>query len=215
LLPSPVHSNWRIYVSDPHTGLRGVYFVTNAIASTPHALAARLLSEGMPMHVFRRAAVQVSNDRTCRVVLDPGPGSAPDLEAVLRPSDAVLPGPPWSECFGSYAAMLAYCVPQDRAFSSQPWYGRITRQEISLRIPLESCEPMAGAVHSHVAAAYVGDALPLCFRVGKVAFCFEREEHDQRVRESVALRLGVAQACACLALPPVQREVCLADISPS
>ncbi len=218
LLPSPVHSNWRIYVFDPHTGVRGVYFVTNAIASTPHALAARLLSEGMPMHVFRNAAVQVAppspppipggekynsppvpgggeGGATCRVLLDPGQGSAPDLEVALRPSDAVLPGPPWSECFENYTAMLAYCVSQDRAFSSQPWYGRITRQEISLRIPLESCEPLAGEVHSHVAAAYVGDAAPLCFRVGKVAFCFEREEHDQRVRESVALRLSVAQAC--------------------
>ena len=213
LLPSPVHSNWRIYVVDPHTELRGVYFVTNAIASTPHALAARLLSEGMPMHVFRHAAVQARNDRTCRIQLDPGSGSAPDLEAVLRPSDAVLPGPPWNECFENYTALLAYCVSQDRAFSSQPWYGRITRQEISLRIPLESCEPMAGEVRSHVAAAYVGDAAPLCFRVGKVAFCFEREEHDQRVRESVAICLGVAQAC--LALPPARREVCLADNGPS
>ncbi len=207
LLPSPVHSNWRIYVFDPHSGMRGVYFVTNAVASTPHALAARLLSEGMPMHVFRNAAVQAGDDRTCRIVLDPGQGSAPDLEAVLRPSDAVLPGSPWNECFESYTAMLAYCVSQDRAFSSQPWYGRITRQEISLRIPLESCEPMAGEVHSHVAAAYVGDATPLCFRVGKVAFCFEREEHDPRVRESVALQLGVAQAC--LALPPAKGKECL------
>lgn len=204
LLPSPVHSNWRIYVLDPQTGLRGVYFVTNAIASTPHALAARLLSEGMPMHVFRQGAVEVSNDRTCRILLDPGQGSAPDLEAVLRPSDPVLPGPPWSDCFENHLAFLSYCVPQDRAFSSQPWYDRITRQEIAIQIPLESCEPLTGEVRSHVAAAYVGDAEPLCFRVGRVAFCFEREEHDQRAREPIALRLGVAQAC--LALPPARCE---------
>jgi hypothetical protein len=195
LLPSPVHSNWRIYVHDPHTGLRGVYFVTNAIASTAHALAARLLSEGMPMHALRRAVVEVGDERTCRVLLDPGAGSAPDLEAELRPGDAVLPGPPWSECFDSYHTLLAYCVPQDRAFSSQPWYGRITRQEIALAIPLETCEPLAGTVRSHVAAAFVGDAVPLCFRVGRVAFCFEREEYDPRLRESVVPRLGVAQAC--------------------
>ncbi len=68
LLPSPVHSNWRIYVFDPHSGMRGVYFVTNAVASTPHALAARLLSEGMPMHVFRNAAVQAGDE--------PGGGAA-------------------------------------------------------------------------------------------------------------------------------------------
>ncbi len=77
LLPSPVHSNWRIYVHDPHTGLPGIYFVTNAINSTVHALAARLLSEGMPMHALRHAAVQVRADRACRVLLDPGSGSAP------------------------------------------------------------------------------------------------------------------------------------------
>src|SRR5579875_53128 len=209
LLPSPVQSNCRLYVVDPHTGLRGVYFVTNAIASTAYALTARLLSEGLPMHVFLLADVQVGSDRTCRVLLDPGPGSAPDLEAVLRPSDAVLPGTPWNECFANYAALLAYCVPQNRAFSSQPWYGRITRQEVAVRIPLESCEPLAGVVRSHVATTYIGEAAPLCFRVGRAAFCFEREEYDQRVRESIALRFGVAQAC--LALPPTQREACLAE----
>jgi hypothetical protein len=204
LLPSPVHSNWRIYVVDPLTGLRGIYFVTNAITSTLHALAARLLSEGMPMHVFRRAIIQVGEDRTGQLLLDPGEGSAPDLEAELRPGDAVLLGQPWNECFDSHSALLAYCVPQDRAFSSQPWYGRITRQEIALGIPLESCEPLAGVVRSHVATAYVGDASPLCFRVGRVAFCFEREFYDARERETVALRLGVAQAC--LALPPTRRN---------
>jgi hypothetical protein len=206
VLPSPVHSNWRIYVHDPNTGMRGIYFVTNAINSTLHALAARLLSEGMPMHVLRQAEMRVGADRVCRVRLDPGAGSGPDLEAVLHPGDALLPGPPWCECFDSYQTMLAYCVPQDRAFSSQSWYGRITRQEITLRIPLESCEPLAGDVHSRAVRAFVGEAQPLCFRVGRVAFCFEREEYDQRVRERIALGLGVAQAC--LALPPARREVC-------
>ncbi len=195
LLPSPVHTNWRLYVHDPHSGLPGVYFVTNAISSTPHALAARLLSEGMPMHALHRAAVAVGADHVCRVRLDPGTGSAPDLEAALRPNGAALPGPPWSECFDSYRAFLAYCVPQDRAFSSQPWYGRITRQEIALEIPLDSCEPLAGEVRSRAAAVFVGEAEPLCFRVARVAFCFEREEYDQRVGESAALRLGIAQAC--------------------
>lgn len=195
LLPSPIHSNWRIYVVDPHTRLRGVYFVTNAIASTLHALGARLLSEGMPMHALQAAAVQVGPDRTWRILLDPGAGSAPDLEAELTSSAAFLPGTPWTECFDDYRAFLAYCVAQDRAFSSQPWYGRITRQEIVLAISLESCEPLAGQVRSHVAAAYVGDAEPLCFRVGRVAFCFEREEYDVRLRESAPMILPVPQTC--------------------
>jgi hypothetical protein len=194
LLPSPVHSNWRVYVHDPQTGLPGVYFVTNAITSTLHALAARLLSEGMPMHVLRRGAVRVAADRSCRLLLDPGAGSAPDAEAVLGPGDAALPGPPWGECFASYRALLEYCVPQDRALSAQPWYNRVTRQEIALGIPLESCEPLAGEVRSRAAAALVGDAPPLCFRVARVAFCFEREEYDRRAVAAPAVAVAAQPA---------------------
>ncbi len=195
LLPSPIHTNWRIYVVDPQAGQRGVYFVTNAIASTPHALAARLFSEGMPMHPLAHAAVRVAEDRSCRVLLEPGTGSAPDLESELHPSEPILPGAPWTDCFEDYRAFLSYCVPQNCALSSQPWYARITRQEITLAIPLDSCEPMAGISHSHVASAYVGDAVPLCFRVGRVAFCFEREVCDRRIRAAVPARLAVAQTC--------------------
>ncbi len=195
IMPSPIHTNWRIYITDPQDGQRGVYFVTNAIASTLHALAARLFSEGMPMHPLARAAVRVAEDRSCRILLEPGTGSAPDLESELHPSHPVLPGAPWTDCFEDYRAFLSYCVPQNCALSSQPWYGRITRQEITLPIPLDSCEPMAGTSHSHVASAYIGDAVPLCFRVGRVAFCFEREVCDRRIRAAVPIRLAVAQTC--------------------
>jgi hypothetical protein len=37
LLPSPVQTNWRIYVRDPRSGHAGVHFVTNAVSSTIHA----------------------------------------------------------------------------------------------------------------------------------------------------------------------------------
>jgi hypothetical protein len=53
LWPSPIQSNWRIHVFDPATGNRGIQFLTIAITATPIALAARLLSENVPMHVAR------------------------------------------------------------------------------------------------------------------------------------------------------------------
>ena len=64
--------------------------------------------------------------------------------------------------------------------SSQPWYRRITRQEIQLGIPLECCEPLEGTVKTRAAQAIAGDAEPVCFRVAKVDFRFEREEYDWR-----------------------------------
>jgi hypothetical protein len=177
LMPSPVQSNWRIYVRDPRSGRSGIHFVTNAISSTAHALGARLLSEGMPMHVLKAGVVEVTAERV-KVRLDPGTGSAPDLEAELTPATPSLPEP-LDKVWGSYQDFLAYAVTQDRALSSQPWYGRLTRQEIELRgVTLTGCEALAGEVRSAAAARYVGDARAVCFRVPKVDFWFTGEHHE-------------------------------------
>jgi hypothetical protein len=177
---SPVQSNWRIYVRNPRTGHEGIYFVTTAITTTLHAVGARLMTDGLPMHRLARGEVRRDDDGALHVALDPGAGSAPDATATLRPARPVLP-PAFAACFHDYRAMLAYTVPQDRALSSQPWAARITRQEIALGIPLESCEPLAGDVSSRAVRAIVGDddALAvLSFRVPSVPFRFEGEAKD-------------------------------------
>jgi hypothetical protein len=179
LFPSPTQSNWRIHVLNPRTGHRGIYFVTNAITSTALALAARLMTEGMPMHVLGRATTMTHTDGVLRLTLAAGAGSAPDAELALRPLDA----PPrlegaWAECFTDYRDFLAYCVPQDRALSSQPLRGRISRQEIDLGIPLDACTPLAGTVSSSAARAIAGASDPLCFHVASVSFTFSSELHD-------------------------------------
>jgi hypothetical protein len=177
LLPSPIHTNWRIHVRDPRSGREGIYFVTNAIASTVHALAARLTSEGMPMHVPDRAGLRRDGDRLS-LRLDPGAGSAPDAEGDFRKREKAPERGPWSAAFGSWAEMLAFVVPQDRALSPQPWHGRVTRQEIRLDIPLEACAPLDGTVRSRAASSFAGDAEPFCFHVEKVRFRFDGEAHD-------------------------------------
>ncbi len=176
LLPSPIHTNWRIHVRDPKSGLEGIHFVTNAITSTIHALGARMMSEGMPMHVL--AAAELRADKgAVSLRLDPGGGSAPDAEADLRELPAAPESGPWSAAFASWKHMLACVVPQDRALSTQPWHGRVTRQEIRLDIPLEACRPLEGRVTSRAAADWVKDAQPFCFRVEKVAFRFDSEAY--------------------------------------
>jgi len=177
LLPSPIHTNWRIHVRDPRSGIEGIHFVTNAISSTFHALAARLLSEGMPMHVLAAAELRAENGAVV-LRLDPGNGSAPDAAAELREPPSAPEAGPWSAAFSSWEEMLATIVPQDRALSTQPWHGRVTRQEIRLDIPLDACRPLVGTVTSRAAAAWVKDAAPFCFRVEKVAFRFDSEQHS-------------------------------------
>jgi hypothetical protein len=175
LLPSPVQTNWRIYVRDPRTGKQGVFFVSNACGSTLVALGARLFAEGMPMHVLHASGIDADKDGKVSLYLDGGKGSTPDAQATLQRLDERPAQGPWSLCFASYEEMLAYCVPQDRAFSSQPWYARVTRQEITLDIPLDACKPLEGKVYSHTAYKFVGDATPFCFFVANVHFRFEQE----------------------------------------
>jgi uncharacterized protein YqjF (DUF2071 family) len=177
LCPSPVQTNWRIHVENPATGHRGIYFLTNAIEHTAFALIARLTTEGMPMHVIGNSKLARSGD-ALTLVLDPAGGSAPDAELELtRASEPVLTGA-WAECFADWRAFLAYCVPQDRALSSQPLKRRISRHEIELGIPLKACTPYAGSVRSRAAKAIAGEAEPLCFHVPAVHFTFSLEAHD-------------------------------------
>ncbi|HLJ54215.1 MAG TPA: hypothetical protein VKT77_04195 [Chthonomonadaceae bacterium] len=178
-LPSGVQSNWRIQVADPRTGAFGVSFITNAADHPVITLGGRLILEAMPMHWLARGGVTRSVDGCFRLVLDPGAGNGPDAEARLCPtSDRALPAP-WSECFADYDAFLEYCVPQNRAMGSQPWLGRISRQEIRLDIPLSDCSPLAGTVASRAASEIAGSAEPLCFHVANVAFKFDRQEFDR------------------------------------
>ncbi len=174
LLPSPFQSNWRVYVRHARSGREGVYFVTNAISSTLHALAARLLCEGMPMHVPIHAEITKTEALSFRLLVEPGSGSAPDVDAYLEfasePSDG-----PFRSCFGSWTEFLAYAVPQDRALSTQPWRNRLTSQEIDLGISLADCRALSGEVRSVRAHELVGEAEPICFFVPRVTFKFERE----------------------------------------
>jgi hypothetical protein len=174
VLLSPVQTNWRLYVHEPRTGLSGVYFLSTAIDKTLYSLGGRLLCEGLPMHLLRRASVDRRADGCVSVRLDPGAGSGPDAAGQFRPV-SVPEGGPWRPAFSTYAEMLAHVVPQDRALSVQGWRSGVTDQEISLGIALHDCIPLSGAVSSRSARSLVGDAEPFSFLVRQVDFLFEGE----------------------------------------
>lgn len=178
-MPSPVQTNWRIHVENPQTGHKGIYFLTNAITHPLQALGARLLAEGMPMHVLQNGQVRQDEHGMIHLHLDPGTGSAPDVRATLSPTSELKWTGPWQECFSSYQEFLAYCVPQDRALSTQPWANEVTRHEIQLGIPLEQCQPLSGSVQSRAVLELIGHAEPICFHVPDVAFRFEEEAIDK------------------------------------
>ncbi|GIE80700.1 hypothetical protein Aph02nite_66500 [Actinoplanes philippinensis] len=189
LLPSPVQTNWRVYVHDRRSGHSGVHFVTTAIDRAAHALGGRLLCEALPMHLLRHAAVGAVDDEAVLLRLDPGRGSGPDAEARLTHVPIPADGP-WRPAFDTYEDMLAYVVPQDRALSVQPWHRRVTRQEIRLDLSPADCLPLAGPVRSAAARALAGDAEPFSFHVRGVTLRVDAEEYDDLEREVSAARGG-------------------------
>lgn len=177
-LPSPVQSNWRIHVIEPKSGRRAVTFITTAIDDTACALAARLLSDGVAMHVPRRATLTRQENGVIALELEPGTGTAPDARADLVPGSPADCAHAWQKCFSSYEDMLSYCVPQDHALSSLPWYRKFCRHEIDLGIRLDACEPLTGTVQSKTAASIARDAQAFCFRVARVNFLLAGTRYD-------------------------------------
>jgi hypothetical protein len=167
LAPSPVQLNVRVHVRDRATGLAGVHFLTTAIEGTLIALAARLLSVHVPMHVMRRAELHREGDEW-RIRLDAGAGSAVDLTATLRPIDDRRLPPPWRACFADFPAVLAYCVPQERALAWDAGRGRVAPLTVRLDARLEDGELLNGDVHCPAANAVLGDAGFLGFRIPRL-----------------------------------------------
>ena len=173
LMPSPLQSNWRLYVTDTTTGTTGVYFVSTCLSNTPIALLARVASEGVPMHVPQEMRLDNEANGSYRIVIDPGTGSAPDLQAdLVHTSDPDLSGV-WERCFGGFDGLLKYCVPQEQALSVPPGYGRTVMQKIRLVAPLSSVRPLAGQVRSKALQQMLGGSEPICFVIPNVEFHYD------------------------------------------
>ncbi len=176
LMPSPLQSNWRIYVREPHTGVTGVSFFANAISSTATALIARILSRGVSMDVPAQMSLSVDPATSCVIRQRGGQGSAYDLDATLHLSDErPLPPGAWSICFATYADFLAHCIPQNTALSVQSWDRRTTAQEFDLEGLAAQSLTLTGEVSSPTLQTFCGDTQPLCFLVPRVDFLLKRE----------------------------------------
>ncbi len=173
-------SNWRIHVVDRSSGLKGIYFLSNATDNLIMSLCARTFSEGMPMQVASVKTRTLSGDEL-DISFGPDGGTAPQLSARLKVADNqnLKLAAPWTECFNDFADVLSYCVPQERAISSQPFLNRICFQEIRLDIPLDKCKLLDGEVSSSTIESIVGDAEALCFLAPSLEFRFDREHYTK------------------------------------
>lgn len=175
LTPSPVQSNWRLYLQAPagESSGEGIAFFTNGIDNALYCLGARLMADGLPVHLFARARHERVGG-AIHTELVPCDGSAPALRSLVRelePGAAPTLPPAFAERFADWPAAVDYLVRQDRGERIHEAVGVRSISAIRIRIDPASVRP---AAIEELASATLGDIIAGCdalaFVVPEVSF---------------------------------------------
>lgn len=173
LLPSPLQSNWRLYLDHTPPGAPAVpcvYFLKNIMDSLPHALGTRLFSDILPTHL----AAGMTHDVTAtqaRCGIASGAGSAPllDLQADIMAEHGL--DTDWQALFGNWRDAVAFLACQDAAIAHVPRNGKLVFGEIDLPVDVDQVQALT-AVRAD--CGLLGQLPPLstpfAFLVPEVAF---------------------------------------------
>lgn len=172
---SPLQSNWRLYLpGDPPA----IYFFKVVLSSRLYLWGARLFSDGLsghlPLHFSHR-----HQGATLTTRIQPGNGSAPDLDvSVTKCFEHTLPEV-FAKTFGSWQQALEYLVPQQQALTATLDHQSYCEARISLAIPLSNVQPVTitSPVISRWLATVVQDCEPWAFMVPQVQLI----THGERV----------------------------------
>lgn len=177
LTPSPVQSNWRLYLQPPsgEQSSEGIAFFANAIDNPLYCLGARLMADGLPVHLLSSARHERDGD-TVRTELAPGDGSAPDLHTVVREveageTDAYGLPPAFAERFADWHAAVDYLVRQERGERIHEAVGLRSVSAISIPIdPAQARPAVLEQLKSETLVELTADCDGLAFVVPEVKF---------------------------------------------
>lgn len=170
LFPSPLQSNWRLYLDGPlppGAPVNTVWFLENMMDSGAYVAATRLFSDIMRTH--RPARFTHGRAGTC---IEPGAGSAPALAYTVAPAARPALPPAFAAAFGSWDAAVAMLACQDAALGWSARLGKLVLSRIDLPIPLDAVRPLVpvGPVACSLLEALPAAGGPLCFLVPRVPF---------------------------------------------
>lgn len=173
LMPSPLQSNWRLYLAHAPAGapqVPTVFFLKNVMDSLPHALGTRLFSDILPTHLAAGMTHGV-DDKTAHCAIVAGDGSAPAFDVQARVAGAKDLDETWRAMFGSWDEAVAMLACQDAAVAHVPRNGRLALGEISLPVDLARVAPLT-ALRADCAllAQWPPASAPLAFLVPAVPF---------------------------------------------
>lgn len=165
--PSPIQSNWRVYLG-PKQG--AVYFLSVVLNSAWMTLAGRLFSDGLPAHYARATQLSIVGDRLF-VRIDPGRGSAPDLNVVARFAN---------EKPAAWTERVEYLVKQNCAICIDRSTGTPIRSDIRLDFDPSTIVPvMIEHLESDVLAPLIDGCEWIAFYIPSLHFVYAGDRHIQ------------------------------------
>jgi hypothetical protein len=144
LFPSPLQSNWRLYLTAPLAGAPHcptVAFVKNVLDSTLYTLGTRVCSDALPSHLARNFSLAVEAD-DASISIESGAGSAPLLEARFQRLRAPVLPDAFAPFASSWAQAVTRLASQDAAVVPVRGMGRTALAMISLPVDMPSIEPL-------------------------------------------------------------------------
>ncbi|MDN2674106.1 DUF2071 domain-containing protein [Janthinobacterium sp. SUN026] len=173
MLPSPLQSNWRVYLDHTPAGAPAVpcvYFLKNIMDSLPHALGTRLFSDILPTHLAAGMTLEVGATQA-RCSIASGNGSAPslDVQADIATDHALDAG--WQALFGNWRDAVAFLACQDAAIAHVPRNGKLVFGEIDLPVDVDQVQALTALrADCGLLAQLPPVSQPFAFLVPKVSF---------------------------------------------
>ncbi|WP_294334544.1 DUF2071 domain-containing protein [uncultured Sphingomonas sp.] len=170
LFPSPLQSNWRLYI-DAVDGQRRsslVLFIRNVFDSLLYALVTRVLSDVLPSQTAR-AFTHACSANDCETTIVDTEGTL-GLHLAARVEEARILPKAFAALFDSWDEAVRSLALQDAAIAQIPDEAALAHSRIDLPIDLRTVEPLQA---THIEAgpwlrSLGAEGPPLCFRVPAV-----------------------------------------------
>jgi hypothetical protein len=174
LFPSPLQSNWRLYLErplPPGAPAQTVWFLENMMDSSAYVAFTRLFSDIMRTHRPARFA-HGRVGAGFETHIEPGAGGSPALACTVAPAARPVLPAGFAAAFGSWDDAVAMLACQDAALGWAARLGKLVLSRIDLPIPLDAVRPLvpAGPVTCSLLDTLPAAGEPLCFLVPRVPF---------------------------------------------
>lgn len=181
--PSPLQSNWRLYLSEappqaPESAGKTVLFIQNILSSLLYVVGARTFSDALPAHLPAQFVHARVGDSYRTEILS-GVGSSPSLTATVRLSPSQALPSAFQSLYATWSQAIEDLALQDAAVVEVQGHTRLAFAEIDLPIELSRVLP-AELVPESFSCPFL-EALapvdrPLCFVVPQVRFKVRSEQ---------------------------------------